>query len=114
MPVFLAQGGRDRLVQADFTRDYARWICAIGGRVRYVEAAGADHGGAARSTASTVASWIANRFNGVAAPDDCNALLGRKPDRWNEKIAAFRASGIAKLLHIANAPARHSRALAAR
>jgi len=50
----------------------------------------------------------ADRFNGVAAPDDCNALLGAKPRHSNERIAAFRASGIAKILQVADTPLARS------
>ncbi|HEY9211328.1 MAG TPA: lipase family protein, partial [Ancylobacter sp.] len=37
VPVFLAQGSRDQIVEASVTRDYARLLCATGRRVNYVE-----------------------------------------------------------------------------
>ncbi len=76
IPLFIAQGTADRLVRPEVTRDYVARVCRRGGRVRFVALPGVGHGLAARDAAKAAAAWMAARFSGDAAPDDCAALGG--------------------------------------
>lgn len=108
VPVFIAQGGRDSLVEARVTEDYARRVCASGARVRYIEVAGADHGWASRLTAGPATSWLSDRFKGIAAPTDC-AKLGRPaaPPRRGDVVARNR-TGFPHWFQWVKAPASRS------
>lgn len=71
--VFLAQGGADELVRPQVTRDYMKRLCDAGSKVRWVFMPTVNHGFAARNSASAAVQWMADRFAGVAPPNDCNA-----------------------------------------
>lgn len=72
IPVFLAQGGTDQLVRPQVTQDYMKRLCAAGSKVQWFLMPTANHGFAARDSASAAVRWMADRFAGVAPPNDCN------------------------------------------
>jgi acetyl esterase/lipase len=71
LPVFLAQGDADAVIQPAVTRDYMGKLCAAGSRVTFMAMPGVGHGRAAMKSALTAIAWIADRFAGAPAPDDC-------------------------------------------
>ncbi len=71
LPIFLAQGDADVVIQPAVTRDYMGKLCAAGSRVTLMTMAGVGHGTAAMKSALTAIAWIADRFAGTPAPDDC-------------------------------------------
>jgi acetyl esterase/lipase len=73
IPVFLAQGEADRLVQPAVTRAYMTRLCQAGSRVRLVLMPGVGHGFAAHDSAPAAIAWIADRFSGAPAPNDCDS-----------------------------------------
>ena len=72
IPVFLAQGDADGVVQPSVTRDYVRKLCAAGSRVDFMSMPGVGHGTAAMKSALAAIAWIADRFAGAPAPDNCS------------------------------------------
>jgi acetyl esterase/lipase len=72
LPVFLAQGDADVVIQPAVTRDYMNKLCAAGSRVTLMTMPGVGHGTAAMKSAVTAIAWIADRFAGAPAPDDCS------------------------------------------
>jgi acetyl esterase/lipase len=72
--VMILQGGQDKLVNPLVTRDYARRLCAQGGRVRYVARPAAGHVEITRETVGQTLDWIGNRFGGQRAASDCRTL----------------------------------------
>lgn len=81
-PVFLAQGDDDPVIPPPLTKTFARRLCEDGVSVRYLGMPGVDHYRAAMRSADEAAAWIAGRFAGRPAPDDCPAL--------QRQAAAFR------------------------
>jgi acetyl esterase/lipase len=73
LPVFLAQGGADQLVRPQVTQDYMKRLCAAGSKVQWVFMPTVNHGFAARSSAATAVRWMADRFTGIAPPNDCDS-----------------------------------------
>jgi len=71
IPLFIAQGSTDQLVRPEVTRDYVARACRAGDKVRLLVMPGVGHGLAARDSAKSAIEWIAVRFAGAAAPDDC-------------------------------------------
>jgi acetyl esterase/lipase len=71
LPVFLAQGDVDPVVRPAVTRDYMSKLCAGGSRVALMSMPGVGHGGAAMKSALAAIAWMAGRFSGTLAPDDC-------------------------------------------
>jgi acetyl esterase/lipase len=71
IPVFLAQGADDHLVRPDVTQDYMRKLCRAGSRVRMILLPNVNHGYIGRDSAAAAVDWMAARFAGAAAPDDC-------------------------------------------
>ena len=67
----LVQGDDDPVIAPDLSRAFARKLCGAHVAVRYVTMPGVDHYSVALRTADAVAGWIADRFAGGAAPDDC-------------------------------------------
>jgi hypothetical protein len=72
IPLFLSQGGADRVVLPAVTQDYVERRCGSGGRVRFLHLEGATHGFIAGRTAQDAVAWIADRFAGLRAPSDCD------------------------------------------
>ena len=71
IPVFLSQGTSDQLVQPAVTLDYARKLCRAGSKVHLMLMDGVGHGLAAHDSANAAVAWMADRFAGYSAPNDC-------------------------------------------
>ncbi len=71
IPVFLSQGGDDKLVRPEVTKDYMRALCRAGSKVRMVVLPDANHGFIGRDSATAAVDWIAERFADARAPNDC-------------------------------------------
>ncbi len=71
LPLFLAQGSADGLVRPQVTLDYYRRLCAAGTRVRMLVMPGVSHGFAGADSAKSALAWMADRFAGRPAPNDC-------------------------------------------
>jgi len=71
VPLFIAQGSNDQLVRPEVTRDYVARACRAGDKVRFLVMPGVGHGMAAHNSAGAAVEWIAGRFSGAPAPDDC-------------------------------------------
>jgi acetyl esterase/lipase len=71
IPVFLAQGTADKLVIPSVTRNYAAALCKAGSRVTLDWIVGVGHAFSGRDSASAAVAWMADRFDGAAAPSTC-------------------------------------------
>jgi acetyl esterase/lipase len=71
--VWIVQGAADRLVPPEVTRAYVKRLCAAGNRVQYVELPGVHHGFVASDGALQAVAWMAGRFDGAPAPNQCPA-----------------------------------------
>jgi acetyl esterase/lipase len=71
VPLLIAQNPRDVIVAPAVTRQFARNACAIGKKVRWIDANGAGHQTTAKDTAAETIAWIGERFAGRPAPSDC-------------------------------------------
>jgi len=71
MPVFLAQGTTDNIVDPKVTSAYMEQLCRAGSPVRMQWLPGVGHAFAARDGAPAAMRWIADRFAGAPAPSDC-------------------------------------------
>jgi pimeloyl-ACP methyl ester carboxylesterase len=74
VPIFVAQGTSDQLVRPTVTRDYLKKLCRAGSKVHVVLMEGVGHGFAARDSANAAVDWMADRFAGYAAPNDCASI----------------------------------------
>jgi alpha-beta hydrolase superfamily lysophospholipase len=74
VPVFLAQGKSDTIVRPNVTQAYADRICARGTPTSLVPVKG-GHFESGAAAAKPMASWIADRFAGKAAPSDCGTPI---------------------------------------
>lgn len=75
IPVFLAQGTTDNVVPPQVTAAYIRRLCAAGSSVRFVSLPRVGHAFIARDSASAAIDWMADRFAGQHAPNDCGTRL---------------------------------------
>lgn len=73
IPLFLAQGSADNLVQPAVTKAYFQRQCKAGGRVTMHLMPNVGHGFAGRDAANAAVAWMGERFAGNAAPSDCGA-----------------------------------------
>lgn len=73
VPVFIAQGGADKLVRPSVTRAYVDALCRGGSRVRFEVLPGVGHAFIARDAASDAVGWIAARLAHQAPPNDCGS-----------------------------------------
>nr|WP_294521995.1 alpha/beta fold hydrolase [uncultured Rhodopila sp.] len=71
VPVFIAQGDKDPVIVPSLTEDFVRRLCRERVPVRYLVMPGVDHYTAGVRSAAAAAAWIADRFAGVGAADDC-------------------------------------------
>ena len=72
VPTFIAQGTADPVVAPSVTRRFVQRLCR--GRsvpVRYYQIEGGDHFSVGKRSADATIRWFADRFTGMAAPDDC-------------------------------------------
>jgi acetyl esterase/lipase len=72
IPVFLAQGTDDVIIQPKVTQDYAAKLCGAGSKVRILSMPNINHGRAAQASTQAMLDWASDRFAGKAAPDDCS------------------------------------------
>lgn len=71
IPLFLAQGTVDNLVQPAVTQGYFLRQCKAGSRVTMHLMPNVGHGFAARDAADDAVIWMGERFAGNLAPSDC-------------------------------------------
>lgn len=71
VPVFIAQGGSDTIVQPLVTSLYRDELCSHKVLVRYVVETGAEHTDVPERSWRAAVQWIEARFAGEAAPSDC-------------------------------------------
>jgi acetyl esterase/lipase len=71
IPIFLSQGADDKLVRPEVTKDYMAHLCRAGSKVRLVLLPKVNHGFIGRDSASAAVDWMADRFAGSRAPNDC-------------------------------------------
>ncbi len=75
IPVFIAQGSADKVVDPPVTQAYIKELCAAGSRVRTLVLPGVGHGTVAMKSALTAVEWMSKRFDSAApAPTDCPAI----------------------------------------
>jgi acetyl esterase/lipase len=70
-PVFISQGTIDEVVRPQITAVYAGGLCAQGTAVRYLSVPDEGHMLVAFHTAKDAVAWMADRFAGKPAPDEC-------------------------------------------
>ena len=70
-PVFIAQGSDDKIVDPPVTTQFAVDLCNQGATLRYFSVPDGIHDTIAMVSAATAVDWIADRFDGKAAPTDC-------------------------------------------
>lgn len=73
-PVLIAQSVKDPVIAPSVTRSFAVGLCQHRKAVRYIDLPGGDHAHSARDSATVTLAWIADRFAGLPAPDDCRRL----------------------------------------
>jgi acetyl esterase/lipase len=71
MPVFIAQGEADTTVRPEITKQYVRELCQAGTHVRFKLMPGVSHVTVALDSAYDAVEWMADRFAGRAAPNQC-------------------------------------------
>jgi acetyl esterase/lipase len=71
IPVFLAQGTTDQIINPDVTRDYMRKLCNAGSKVQLLAMPNIGHGRAAQASTRAAVDWMTDRFAGSPAPSDC-------------------------------------------
>jgi acetyl esterase/lipase len=71
VPVFLAQGTADKVVDPAVTLAFAGDLCANGVPVNYVIMPGVIHAFIAHRSADMATAWIAGRFSGEPPPNNC-------------------------------------------
>ena len=72
VPVLIAQGSADPIVASAVTQTFARSLCRSRSvPVRYLAIEGGDHFSIGKRSAEVSVRWIADRFAGQSAPDDC-------------------------------------------
>ena len=71
VPMFVAQGQADTLVDPRTTDRYVARLCAAGGRVEFRRLAGVGHGTVALEAAPDVAGWFADLSSGRPASPTC-------------------------------------------
>ena len=75
VPVLIAQGSADPIIAPAVTRNFAQSLCRSRSvPVRYIAIEGGDHFSIGKRSADATVRWIADRFAGQAAPDDCGRL----------------------------------------
>src|ERR1700761_6789801 len=72
IPVFLAQGTDDVIIDPKVTQDYAVALCGAGSKVRMLSMPNIGHGRAAQASTQAMLGWTSGRFAGTTAPDDCS------------------------------------------
>ena len=76
IPVFIAQGPADKIVDPPVTQAYMKELCSAGSRVRMLVLPGVGHGTIAMKSALKAVAWMAGRFEGAPAENDCPGVRG--------------------------------------
>lgn len=72
VPVLIAQGSADPIVAPGVTLNFAQSLCRSRSvPVRFLAIEGGDHFSIGKRSAEVTVRWIADRFAGQSAPDDC-------------------------------------------
>ena len=71
IPIFLAQGTSDQIIQPAVTQAYMDRLCKAGSKVRMIMLPGIGHGRAAQASTMAAVNWMTDRFAGKTPPDDC-------------------------------------------
>jgi acetyl esterase/lipase len=71
IPIFLAQGTNDQIIQPAVTQTYMDKLCKAGSKVRMVMLPGIGHARAAQASTMAAVNWMTDRFAGKTPPDDC-------------------------------------------
>ena len=72
VPVLIAQGSADPIVAPGVTLSFAQSLCRSRSvPVRFLAIEGGDHFSIGKRSADVTVRWIADRFAGQSAPDDC-------------------------------------------
>lgn len=74
VPIFISQGLADQIVHPPVTENYVRRICARGDVVRLVLMPGVTHHDIAKDSAQLAVEWMAERFAGAPAPNNCSQV----------------------------------------
>lgn len=74
-PVLIAQGLKDNVVRPDVTFAYVRRLCANGNPVDLLTLPNVGHGFIAHDVATEVTDWLADRFAGQQAQNNCSAAI---------------------------------------
>lgn len=70
-PVFIAQGEADTTVRPEITKQFVRELCKAGAHVRFRLMPGVSHVTVALDSAYDAVEWMADRFAGRPAPNQC-------------------------------------------
>ena len=71
VPVFIAQGTADKVVDPPITVNFVHRLCARGNPVYFVEYRNVDHDKIAKDSAGKALSWMGDRLAGKPAPSNC-------------------------------------------
>ncbi len=71
IPVFIAQGTRDRIIRPEVTQTYETKLCNAGSKVRMLTLPNIGHVRAAEASALAAVNWMTDRFASRPPPDDC-------------------------------------------
>lgn len=71
IPIFLAQGTSDQIIQPALTQAYMDRLCKAGSKVRMIMLPGIGHGRAAQASTMAAVNWMTDRFARERPPDDC-------------------------------------------
>lgn len=70
-PMLVVNGTRDAVVLPGWVASAVTGSCELGGRIKHIEVAGADHTDATNNVDEEIRDWVADRFAGAAAPSTC-------------------------------------------
>lgn len=72
--MLIGQNPADAIIAPAVTRDYARQACRAGKTVKWIDIVGNGHPTSAQDSAAPTLQWIADRFAGRSAPNDCGSI----------------------------------------
>ncbi|MEO5578384.1 MAG: alpha/beta fold hydrolase [Sphingomicrobium sp.] len=74
VPMLIGQNPADVIIAPAVTRNYARQACRAGKTVKWIDIVGKGHPTSAQDSAAPTLQWIADRFAGRPAPNDCASI----------------------------------------
>ena len=74
VPMLIGQNPADVIVSPAVTRTYARQACQAGKTVKWIDIVGKGHPTSAQDSAAATLQWVADRFAGRPAPNDCGSI----------------------------------------